>query len=123
MIDTLKKEIAELEKVLLEKKDQLNELIDDGRFANKNQLIVIVELHDQFYNISDITLIENTPEGIELFENSYKNSLYHYEYKFYKVSDLRKEYKYLQEMHSLNDLGEDPIIEWMNENEDNRVNK
>jgi len=122
MIDELKQEIEVLEKQLLEKKAELNDLVNDEIFSNKNQLIAIVELHDQFYNISDITLIENTPEGIQLITKAYTNALYHYEFKLYKVKDLRKEFEYLQTMFSLKDCGVDAIQEWMNEHDDEVVN-
>lgn len=123
MIEALKKEIEDLEKLLMEKRDQLSELLEDAKFANKNKLIVIVELHDQFYNISDIALIENTPEGIQLVKDAYTNTLYHYEFKLYKVKDLRKEYEFLQAMFSLDSLGTDAIQEWMNKHDDEVVNQ
>lgn len=125
MIENLDKDIEDLEKMLLEKKAQraqlLEELSHEEGSAKKNHLIVIVELHDQFYSISDISLIENTPDDIKRVKDTCTNEMYHYELRLYEVNDSRKEFEYLQSMLSLNTIGLDAIEEWMGEHSSEEI--
>lgn len=118
MIESLKKEIFDLERVLETKKAELSNLMDCERFKNKNQLIAIVEMHDQFYGIHSVELVENDIDNISAMKARYSNLMYCFEVRFFKAKDLKEDFDYLQEMIGLSNVGEDAIIDWMQENEE-----
>lgn len=116
MIENLKKEIASLEQLLNLKKEELAKLIDDEKFKNKDQLIVVIEMCDQFSGITEVFLINNK-EDIKKTIDSYKGSMYGYEIHIYKNKNLKDSYKYLMENLNNSDYCQDNIYRWMEKNE------
>lgn len=118
MIKSLQKQIFDLEKELERKKAELSKLINDEKFKNKNQLIAVIEMHDQFYGIHSIELVENNIENIIEIQERYKKLMYYFEVKLFKPKNLQEDYEYLESMMKLNSVGEEAIQDWMEENEE-----
>lgn len=120
MIEELKNEIIDLERLLETKRENLQKLINDEMFSG-NKLIAIVEIHDQFSGIDDIKLINDNKETIKEFEDIYnKNFMYSYAISFFRINEinqLKEDFEYLKKMKELGGMCEDSIYEWMENNQ------
>lgn len=122
MIEQLKAEIENIERILANKKADLAKMIaEESLFSNAtNKLIVLVEMNDQFSGITDVLLINNNEIEIKNIKAEYDNNFYSFEVKIFKSENLREDFKYLKLMLSLASA-QDDLYEWMEENENNQV--
>jgi hypothetical protein len=124
VIDNLKKEISNLEQLLTLKKEELAKLIEDEKFKNKNQLIALAEMRDQFAGITDLLLVNNTPEDIENVRKQFEdNFMCGYRVHFYKIKDIKKAYRFLNENMDNSSYSQSTLYEWMDKNEKYLINK
>lgn len=123
MIDALKKEIYNLELLIQSKKAELAKLIEDEKFKNKDQLIAIAEMRDQFSGITDLVLVKNTPEDIEKVRKKFEDGMCGYKVYFYKIRGIRKAYSYLNENMDGSIYSQQYLYEWMKKNEKHLINK
>lgn len=122
MIEQLQAEIENIERILTNKKEDLAKMIaEESLFSNaNNKLIVLVEMHDQFSGITDVSLINNNEIEIKNIKAEYDNNFYSFEVKIFKSENLREDFEYLKLMLSFSS-GQDDLYEWMEENESNQV--
>ncbi len=118
VIEKLKKEILNLETILNTKKEELAQLIEDEKFKNKDQLIVIIEMRDQFSGITEIFLIDNNSESIKNTIDSYKLSMYGHEIYIYKLTEVKENYNHLIENLGNDEYSQEILYNWMDENKE-----